>query len=1418
MFRSLQSFLGILSLFIALTWCSTYTIYVDHGFDGDPLGTIDFPFHSLDNLKDLPDVDNIEVVFVTFLNDENLSWNLSPLSSISFSSKSDHFFHPSPSSPTINFPDFFLPIDVYLSNVSVSHISANRVFAIDSFIQESRDIMDLQLTNSSFSVVPDSNVCSLTAFNCDSITGGFVFASLVHNVNHYESSLPAVSVALFSGLLNKINVVTELGPLSSICEPPDFSRPRLEITSASVGSIDIDTSLINFEVISQNSVFNSIHFITRQGGSVYLENVTCSTTFTSVGQFSFVDFFNVESKEIYLRASILVFLNCSFQSGDVVTVTADIHQLSLIHDDETFFPPSFKISANFLVINGLRISTGSSLVTYGGWVELYTIETVKLPFNMDPPYIEVSTEILTISDSELVGDIPLFLLKPISSRMFINLRGLSLSNIIRPIFLVPHHPFGMFHVFDCSFTSSSSSFIFNLPESRSRSTSRSEIIVESSTFTNVVGVFNNAEEHVKVVNCTFDGLTGILFQFLTLPMQSLDISFTNTTFVGIENHYTIMVNNYASCVVFIEDSTFIDSSFYTFLSVDYTNLVTVEFKQVDVLDTSFFSLIDVLQGHVNLHISNLTISNSWTYFGVIDGFSASIVVSHLLVSDTRSSNTLLFHLDNNLSLVLNNSLFIQDSFAYSGLMFADSLNVSSIAKDSKILIHNFDSHSTTFSYSRFLSLILINMSFDVKTNSKIFFSVQSSTLIETATSLNGQCLLVGPLIQTATLSTDKLSVDSLSGLTLNSFVASVKSSSIDHHSVRPLPSIGHSDSPSISLECHDLFFGSTKPLSSGLNFCSLVSNISLLNTAHSSWIFYRLQHNSYALILTESLEIRIGNTFRYPLPLRFMNVLRGVSFTLEVSFFEVTRFFTYTFPYCSAGFEFVNNQCQACPYGTIQTQFNYKGKCLTQGSVRDTSFTGNLYDVPASFFVKELINSTKLVRCLKPQFCTGGLVPAGFSTASIHVLPPTLVLESVLNGTAFDFRSGCASLHYGPHCSFCEDVWIPAYMYLGEATIYKSGSRPVIRDFATGTCILCSSLVNLILSVLVLLLSSSLVLYTVFHQSFRHSLLRVIPVVGDASLRNWLRRSFVVFSPLFTSSLFFLHQNRAFDSVAPQTLHYSPVHAILCLARYKNYQWDKYSFHSFIFFILVLSMLSMCAFFVFYAVLLLMDRKKANGNFVLLLKAKNVFYRQIEYVVFVFLPFLAGFAALPIVDTLDSFIGDEAFSLDPRYADSANIIVSFGCLLIISLLVVYLWILPKFHKNILEETVYKNQSALFDMFVTTGRTFLLASGNIFGHNIVFLLLVYFVCVGFLLMFLRPYSIEYFNDFSARLVTVVILFVTYLSSFSGNSNTMSHILLLILIPCSFCILCMRSRSQGVVRLRQKEAGGILKNSHFSLTVL
>ncbi|KAL0213057.1 hypothetical protein RCL1_006683 [Eukaryota sp. TZLM3-RCL] len=1415
----LNFLLFLLPFSCCLSW--NETIYIDHTYDGFSNGTLDFPLKSASDWADLPSeylVYDLDVVFLTFHHNEHFSWNLSRIHSIHFTSPTNHLIEQPSNNPSLYFPSQLCSCDINVTNLSVAQISANKVVATDSILLTTGHILELRLYNSSlYNNEGDSQICNLVAHNCRNIMivdGSRVYGLFLSSVLFFTGHLPPIHSIHVSGASNSLYFFHVEDTLGVLCQTQSVETAMIEFSFLTAVLVDLTSSQFPLQVTITNSVLQTIRLEYLQAfDTVSIRNLSCSSLLRLSGD-STLQLFDVQANQAQLEASSMFLLGCTFRGGDVDVRYSTITDLTVLSDLSSFCNNVLSFSRYFSA-SRLTVSTGVTLrIGVTGSVQINGLRTINYDCDSVAPYFHVRSNTFNLRNSVITNNVPVISFVPRTAEASFGLRNVEVYQIVNPFITVTSNFFITSFIWNSRFENSSTSFIFHFPSLLYPGLS---VTVYLSQFLNVSGVIYNAVGEVKVIDSVIDNLLGPFIESSLLSTVPLEVMVTSSLFSHVYTSHLFVVHKSPQFSLTLHHINIFNSTFNNVVQLD-DQLVEVKIENVMINYSHFQSLIHSRNGLVNASLNTLTVTDCSTTFGLIYGFTAVVYSSCISMSNVDSTGTLLFRGDFNLTLFITNYLQVTESSCLHGLVVSDVLTLSSISNNASILIDNFSSDHTAVAFSRSLSLSLVDVFFDAAVYNT-FFSVQSATVLESIQILAGTLVSTvpqSPIIQTYSLISSRGSLDCLGNITNSNKVVRSHSSSLLHSRVSPLFYGNHPPALSYSLECHHLLFN-TDSESTIPGPCFFVTNHSLITLSHSPWIYYKFNNISKVLIVDSTNELHIGDLFYYNLPVNLDKFKRGHVFTLEATLFNTTHTLSYSVPFCIAGHEFVNDQCLACPYGKIQTQFNFSGSCLPLDTSRDVAYTGYLYAVPRSFFVEEYTIRTILKRCVKPQFCVGGLVTAGFSTASLTVLPKTLTLESVFNGSTIRYYSGCAFMHYGSHCSYCEDYWIPNNAFLGEATLSSLTARPVVRDFASGTCVVCLPLRNLLVSSLLLLFLSSFLLYAVFHGSFRRLLLKFIPVVADSSLRNWLRRSFAIFLPLFTNSLFSFHLNNlSHETLKPQNIQFSPLHIVLCFARYSHYSLDSFSFQAYIVFIILLCTVVISLIITFYGVRYFLDRRIAKGNFVLLLKANTVFFRNLEYVLFLLLPFMAGFAALPIFDTLGHWYNGEEFSLDPRYPGKYNLLIIIGCLIVLTFLAAYLLLLPKFHTNILEETVYKNQSARFDLLIVIGRTLLSVSGNLFGHNIVYLLLIYFVCVLFLLMFLRPFSIEYFNDFSARIVTTLLLLVIVLSSTTTQSRVLLSLTTLSIIPIMIWVLCMKSRSQGFVVVRQSNRR--IPNQQFSLTIL
>ncbi|KAL0210592.1 hypothetical protein RCL1_005028 [Eukaryota sp. TZLM3-RCL] len=1388
----LDSLLLLLLFSLLFHGVVSHTIYVDHLYRGIPEGTTSRPYRSLLDFRFHPEpLSDLEIVFRNLSQNEAISCAFKDIGLISLRNENDL----QSLGPIILFDPVCEYNFIKTSKLSVEVSNVASLDATDSILFAMGSLREVVLVNSTFMGSETSLTCSLHIYDSPFVKSGPVVQLLAFGVHNIIATLAYHHTLYVTGSLVNSIALTQIRQTFSFCEA--FSKDVSSILLDQVTAVErFDINHVgNYDVLTVRNSFLKYSILSSSIDVLVFENVE-GEVLSVVGIVEELVFENSTFHMVRVHASQLLAMNLQCSVGHVSALHSIFLGLTVTESDEFAFGSTFSVTGTFHHFENFTMSSATRMSIYAYVIAINGSSV--LPGRPDDfPLLHIKTQALHIADAVFDTFVPVITLEVESLVISVHIHNVHVRNVHRNFLAFQYKHIDEIFLVDCSFVNSTAPYLFTFPvEGRTDIFIVGQTHVKNCVFLNVDGIFSNADHSFFFFESSFDIVTGALLDFISVPNQQLYLLIQECDFSNVNvTSFLDIPETTSSALIIIEEVKILSSRFDSLVSGTHSVHIEPYLYDISVYNSSFIAFLSLPQTIITyVHLSGISFYSSSTVFGVIHAFSLAAIIENLVLEHITSSQTALFYVNDFLEVALEQQLSVSNSRLGTALFVANAVQIYSAFSHFSLIVSNTSFSTSFFSVSKSLFLHFLDVSFDVQSFVGTMFESQSFVEVGNAQLLTGKVLFnksSTPLIQTAHLLSDSRSISSLARISDTSMVASTVTSNVSHAAIWS----NIRNDFQLDVRCFTLFtLDQTKPM------CFIVSNVSLVNLGQLSWIHLQVNKESRIHHLSSSTELKIGNEYYLDFILGNIQMSHGYSTEISITFVNKTSFLVYDYPYCPAGFEFVDNQCIPCPTGTIQTQFNYTGSCLKNKTFRDYNSTGYRYDVPNYHFVEELPMSTRLVRCAKPSFCVGGLITAGYSTVSISFLPPSLSISSVYDGSSLRFSTGCSLLHHGRHCALCESFYVPPHLHIGDAMLSVDGVRPIIRDFSAGHCIVCASVTGLIFSAFLLLFSITFSIVVVFHSYFRKKFLAFFPLAGELALRNWIRRTMVMFLPLFTSSLISPRQNQSIFDFRPTTIHVSPVHLVLCFFRYMSHHLDQLPFQSYIFFVMTTITALTVVFVLYQALKLLYNRSKVKGNFVLLLKFNIIFFRQLEFVLYATLPVLSGFALLSLSNNVLFMIGFEELSLDSRFPSVDNFPLTIMSVVVLVLLLLYMWQLPRFHSNVLEENVYKNQSARFDILVVLGRTLLMTASHVFGHNVVFFMPIYFTSLFFLLMFLRPYSIEYFNDLSARL-TVVVLLIVLLFSSSGESSLLSLTITVLTLPLSIWLFSMKSRSQGIVLMKQ-----------------
>ncbi|KAL0225129.1 hypothetical protein RCL1_003041 [Eukaryota sp. TZLM3-RCL] len=1392
----------LLFLTLLLQTCSSSTLYIDHSHSGFSDGSLSHPYSLLSNVPDPSDHSSLDIVFLNFTKNDTVSCLFQTVQSLSFSSNLEISSSTIDSLPFLIFATTCSFNNLYLSRIAAVHVSSSSLNSSDSYIETNSFIIDLFLENSLFNGSSDSIVCNSILSNCDYVSFGSTLNLHANNVKSLHASLMSKYDVYITGTSESLLFSTTSNSISVCKSFENWSEVFLVENASVMDSLSYNDKLPgllgNNLLAVANAVIRNVFFNINSRVNVIFQDFIAESVIIS-GTVADLSLANINVEFFRVSTAIAVVQNVRLSRGHFSASILYCLDLIVYDNLDSPFGSALVFMASEVLLIDLTLSLGAKLSVFANIVEIEGVsvdEDDVTPAYVAPARLNIRATIFELSHSMFVKHVPIISVGVESFVVSVNIYNVYVFYSDGPFISFSDNHLSDLIIEKSHYVDCTSDFLFILPKPDVRAII-SNVVIQDCSFKNVGGIVKNVEVSLSIGNTVFNGIYGLLASTINSNYERLSIYLYRCFLVNIHSSSLISTPVSPSIVSLnVNTITVTSSSFDSFFSSNGAMDIHLKLSNVALTNNQFGAFIYCPLGNVqSSSISLVVFANSSTNYGLVYAYSGFISLSSFFIDGLFANYTGLFHFNSVLELVILESIAVHNVMTDASLVFADRLLLSASDCD-----FTFTNVTSTFSHSQSLEIELDCVFFQVEIASSSLFFVHSSVLVNSVTDLSGMIGLLHPF--TFVFISHHVVIHDDSLLAIADIVSD--------------PRIFHTfsssiDSPFISKQLLDQFlfldiichyfieFNDERTLFK-VPPCYLISNNSLKNLLTHTFIFYKVNGASVVSNVDEVTELYIGGTFFYPVPLSATTLSHGDSVSIEATFFNITVQHVYNIPYCSAGYAYSSQSCVPCPYGTIQTQFNHSGTCQTFGTFRDYNHTGHLYEVPPQYFVEELSNSTRLKRCANAQFCPGGLVTAGFSTSSISVLPPMFSLSSIFDGSSIKFQTGCSYLHYGEYCAFCQDFWIPFNKFIGDASFEVPGVKPVVRDFSSGTCVVCPALSGLVGSSVILFVFCFLILFCIFHSSFRKFLLNIIPIAGESALRSWLRRSFVVMTPLLSIPTLINHGNVTALSFVPPKFLFSPLHLLLCFSRYFGYKLDHFSFQRYFLCLLSASFVLSLLFIFYYSLLFMFQRKNFRGNFVLALKCRNLFLRQVEYVLFILLPFTAGYASLLIIDSIfTSFFGFDFF-LDSRSLHCGSLLVTFFCLFNVLFLVLYICTLPRLHASVLEESVYKHNSATYDVAVTIGRTVLIVLSTIFGSNIVYLLPIYFVSTFFVLMFLRPYSIEYFNDFTARIATFAIFSVILVHSRFVGSQFFTFFVIIITLPIIIWTFSMKSRSQGIVVLK------------------
>ncbi|KAL0207807.1 hypothetical protein P9112_012435 [Eukaryota sp. TZLM1-RC] len=1366
---------------LLFTVCFANTVYFfDQFYVGDSDGSFNNPYKRTSDVYDLTRPPLHHDIFFVFLSEGPFEMECD----IDFHSYRLFFVGFLDNVPT-NLT--FLPLEqtcnkqllfTEFNNMRVAHINSAAIIGLDSFISFSDNNNYIGLINSELWSVAFpgavSGTCVLEAIADSTVHFARTYHLIAINANRVSIAQPDFRMQL-QGTINRVYVQRTPGQWeNAVCSPllppiePNskvFTLTNVRITeslslyqeSEVSTTTQFSLNLINCHV-HHLSVLAPFHLslLYSTVNELFSRRGFCDGyfLFTDFQVLSLTDFHSIRLFDCHLGTSTLlrgadVFLRDSIVTPDTAKVIFSGHRLRLYTLDS---PSSIEV----VIESDTADLVGWSYRNVGvmGEISLSTLSGIIADFDIES------------------GVFPLFVLRPAipdHPSFYIKFLNIKLANSV----VFPLVRFGapaLIYVEDSHFVNISSSVVFESVKFLEAVVSNHGLVISNCTFENVNQIATNIFRF-GISDSIISNLVGNSAVTLTwganLVVDNLllfNCSFGK--FFKIDNGHVELTSNH----LIIEDSWF--ESFISIHSPHST--IDLDVSDLCVSDSSYSTLFDFPLSNTSINLSKGKFDNIRSNTALVEAQSIIHFTLDLvdIINSTCSLSGLAFA-HHSISMDASN-LFVDSSSNYLGLL--SSLYISLVVSDNLVLnsISQFGSLLTAFDSEIFF----IDTNFNVLMNSASLICSLNSLMV---TDVNS----TGAISSTQEFLSSVFSAFDI--LLIEDTISKISTINVLNNFI-PL------NNPSVQCDSWHLYRASTKPSL----FCHVVSDDPGIGD-HSNVPFFVKSGDFLIIGHLEDSDYKTEENQLFMTPLNIE--LRDISFEFgslfEFVFYSIGKHFalTYRMPFCDSGFgyHFGLNSCSPCNYGELQLGKTSTNQCAQVGTLQDFTHTGSIYNVPIHHFVFEESDRTKLLKCHVSTPCIGGLVPSGYSAVSLSEFHPSMLKGSVFNSSS-TLSTGCLPLHSGFMCSSCEEHWIADHYFIGdlhrESTPHISEwlRLPVIRDYVSSQCLVCSSLSNLnrvmLFTVLFSVPLGLVVIISKPHQKLKNmfSLKNSTFLDKDDANYSFILRFFLFLLPIFGAWQAILFTGTASADNQKQEPVYLLIPRLILFCYLRHFQiLNINDFHivDVLFYRQLLGVATMLL-PVFLLIIHSLTCKPAEKKRQFAKKMTNLF----DLLLVLFLPTLLGSSIVSFL------VVDNRHYLDPRetlppHTLSYSIYMS---LIGVTVSVFYCKVAAKHEK--LKQNGVHDEAGVFEILVTLSRTVLNVALSTFAESAFLMIVLYLSFLCFLCMIIRPYLVDQFNDFAFRLSTLMIIVSVIIFAHTTVIPLFFYFILFFSIPVSLFVLQVR----------------------------
>ncbi|KAL0218277.1 hypothetical protein RCL1_009125 [Eukaryota sp. TZLM3-RCL] len=478
--------------------------YIDHDFQGTPLGTKLQPFRSLKDLGDVTDFDSLHLVFLSFILDEYVPCPFSRVKHISINSTAS-LLHTNQSS--LIFPSSCLFNAVDLFQIAAKGIEAQHLSALDSHVEAGFLIVELFLTNTSFLSGYSSNVCAIVANNCESIVAASVLVLNVVNVNNIIASLMLKPSVFITGVVYSVDLLLTSQSVP-LCEP--FSKEIGESELKNTNSVDkLEIKDEDNEVLQilkdslSDGFIMTIGFDFFSSTLITMDNMVIGAAL-ALGNIATIKLNTVDSIKLHLCSNAILLHDVSCRSCEFHT--SRLSTTNLRFNSQSHGGDVFVAAAANQKYQNFSVSPGSSLNLFGLSVEMdnFLISSNVLLDKQDQSHVVISAKSVSFSmiNSIFTHLHPVILVGIDSDATNISLTNVIVENADSPFIKVLENGMNELKIVNSHFHNCFTDFLFTLPLG-SPSLPGLHVYIEESSFVNIIGVFENVPGELLVFDSVF---------------------------------------------------------------------------------------------------------------------------------------------------------------------------------------------------------------------------------------------------------------------------------------------------------------------------------------------------------------------------------------------------------------------------------------------------------------------------------------------------------------------------------------------------------------------------------------------------------------------------------------------------------------------------------------------------------------------------------------------------------------------------------------------------------------------------------------------------------------------------------------------------------------------------------------------------